>query len=72
MAGKVLVMGRLESDVDCFCDVREWQTLGEPEEAHFRTGEGLNILLPDRCKNLSSSVILEVLAVVNDYPKNLN
>lgn len=54
LRGKVLVMGRLRSNVDGFCDVRSWVDIGDNTDGVLiDAGTRLKLLLQDRYKELS-------------------
>ena len=55
LRGKVLAMGRLQSDVADFCNVRSWLSTGDnTDSVVINAGTNLHIFLQDRYKGLSS------------------
>ena len=57
LRGKVLVLGRLKSNVDGFCNVRDWLSTGDNTDGAVIAVDGmrnLKIYLQDRYKELST------------------
>ena len=72
LRGKVLALGRLPSNPEYFCDVRNWLQYDAPEGVSFKTGNGLDVYLQDRYKGLSSAQVEQDVMTKGDYERKLS